>query len=138
MRFTCIIPFISVHVHLGSTPDTDSENINITMFAAITITVIIVGMIAFLGLVLLFISKNKLKMLCRVSGIHNEMQRYNNIIYTLIHMILMHTINLYSDPQQTDRYMVREQQLFITQQLGVYSLVEPTAADKVLLYVTGA
>ena len=35
----------------------------------------------------------------------------------------------YSDTQQTDRYMVHEEQQFITQELSMYSLVGP--ADKV-------
>jgi hypothetical protein len=54
--------------------------VNIAMFAAITITVIVAGMTVCLGLVLLFISKNKLKMLYHPSGIqqpyNNEMERY--------------------------------------------------------------
>lgn len=61
------------YVNLGSTLAT--ENVNIAMFAAITTTVIVVGMAVILGLVLLFISKNKLKMLFEIQPLNNEMQR---------------------------------------------------------------
>ena len=60
-------------MNLGSTLAT--ENVNIAMFAAITTTVIVVGMAVILGLVLLFISKNKLKMLFEIQPLNNEMQR---------------------------------------------------------------
>ena len=48
---------------------------NIAIFAAITTTVIVVGMAVILGLILLFISKNKLKMLFEIHPLNNEMQR---------------------------------------------------------------